>query len=178
MEHVYQPSEDSYLLNRHVERLVEGRVLDMGTGSGIQAVTAALKLEVSHVLAADINPLAIEAAKRRARDVGVIDKMGFVVTDLFENVQGVFDWIVFNPPYLPSEGDLSDSTWDGGLRGAEVIERFLEAARDHLNPGGSILLVYSSETEFKSEGHGYSWEILEEEALLFEVLYCAKISPI
>ena len=178
MEPVYQPSEDSYLLNRHVEQLMEGRVLDMGTGSGIQAVTAALKPEVSHVLAADINPLAIEAAKWRARDAGVVDKMEFVITDLFENVEGVFDWIVFNPPYLTSEGNLSDHTWDGGLKGAELIERFLKAAKDHLSPWGSILLVYSSETGIKPEGYGYSWELLEEDALFFEVLYCAKLSPI
>ncbi len=122
--------------------------------------------------------MAIEAAKRRARDAGVIDKMEFVVSNLFENVQGVFDWIIFNPPYLQSEGDLSDPTWDGGQRGAEVIERFLEGARDHLSPGGSILLVYSSETGIKPEGHGYYWEVLEEKTLFFETLYCVKLSPI
>jgi release factor glutamine methyltransferase len=178
MEPIYQPSEDSYLLNRHVKRLVEGQVLDMGTGSGIQAVTAALKSEVSHVLATDLNPSAIEAAKIRAIDAGVIDKIDFVVTDLFENVQGVFDWIVFNPPYLPSEGGLSDHTWNGGLRGDEVIERFLITARDHLTPKGSILLVFSSETGINPEGYGYSWEVLEKITLFFELLYCAKLSPI
>lgn len=178
MEPVYQPSEDSYLLSRHVERLVEGRVLDMGTGSGIQAVTAAQKSVVSYVLAADINPLAIEIAKRRARDARVIYKMEFVVSNLFENVHGAFDWIIFNPPYLQPEGNLSDYTWDGGLRGAEVIERFLEGARDHLSLEGSILLVYSSETGVKPEGYGYCWEVLEKVALFFEVLYCVKLSPV
>ena len=63
MEEVYKPGEDSYLLQRHVERLVFGNVLDMGTGSGIQAVTAAIKQEVSKVLAVDINPVALIAVE-------------------------------------------------------------------------------------------------------------------
>ncbi len=149
----------------------------MGTGSGIQAVTAAMKPVVSHVLAADINPLAIEAARARARDAGVLGKMEFVVSNLFDNVKGFFNWIVFNPPYLPSEDDLLDRTWDGGQSGAEIIERFLKDARGHLNPNGSILLVFSSETGITPEGHGYKWEVLEEAPLFFETLYCVRLSP-
>jgi hypothetical protein len=58
-----------------------------------------------------------------------------------------------------------------------VIKRFLEGARDHLSLEGSILLIYSSETGVKPEGHGYTWEILEELTLFFEVLYCVKLNP-
>jgi release factor glutamine methyltransferase len=177
MEPVYRPSEDSYLLSKCVERLVKGIVLDMGTGSGIQAVTASMKPDVSHVLAVDINPLAIEAVKLRARDMGVIDKMEFVVSDLFDNVDGVFDWIVFNPPYLPSEGGLQDRTWDGGQGGADVIGRFLDDAMTHLRPGGSILLIVSSETGIVLEKYGYKWVVEEEAPLFFETLYCLKLSP-
>jgi release factor glutamine methyltransferase len=176
MEPVYLPSEDSYLLSKCVERLVKGIVLDMGTGSGIQAVTAAMQPEVSHVLAVDINPLAIEAAKWRAWDAGVIDKMEFVVSDLFDDVEEVFDWIVFNPPYLPSEGGLQDRTWDGGQGGADVIVRFLDDAMTHLRPGGSILLIVSSETGIELEKYGYKWEVEEEAPLFFETLYCLKLS--
>ena len=66
MEEVYNPGEDSYLLQRYVERLVSGSVLDMGTGSGIQAVSAAQKDDVSRVLVVDINPAALIAAEKRA----------------------------------------------------------------------------------------------------------------
>ena len=76
MEDVYKPGEDSYLLQRHVEQLVSGRILDMGTGSGIQAVTAARKNNVSHVLAVDINPAALIEAEKRAITYGVSDKDG------------------------------------------------------------------------------------------------------
>ena len=113
---------------KHVEELVRGSVLDMGTGSGIQAVAAALKPDVEYVLAVDINPEAVEAAKERATDAGVISKMRFLVSDLFTNVKERFDWIIFNPPYLPSEGDVEDPTWAGGENGGETIERFLEEA--------------------------------------------------
>ena len=59
MGEVYRPAEDSHLLSKHVNRLVHGEVLDMGTGSGIQAITAALKQEVESVVAVDINPKAL-----------------------------------------------------------------------------------------------------------------------
>ena len=176
MDSVYRPGEDSYLLQGHVERLVSGEVLDMGTGSGIQAVTAARKAEVSRVVAVDINPRALEATRLRAVEAGILSKMEFVRSDLFEEVDGRFDWIVFNPPYLPSEAGLEDPTWAGGERGAEVTERFLAAARDHLRPEGKILLIYSSETGLVGE-HGYKWTILGEVRLFFETLYCALLSP-
>ena len=149
----------------------------MGTGSGIQAVAAAVKDVVTLVVAADINPEALEAARRRASEAGVLDKIKLLQSDLFEGVEGRFDWILFNAPYLPSEGGLDDPTWVGGERGAEVIERFLAAAHDHLSPGGSILLVYSSETGFTGDRFGYSWEVLGEKTLFFETLYCARLSP-
>ena len=175
MESIYTPAEDSYLLQRYVKRLVEGRVLDMGTGSGIQAVTAAQNFDVDRVVATDINPYAIEAAKRRAEKAGVIDKIDFVITDLFDKIEGGFDWIIFNPPYLPSNGGIFDPTWDGGRTGRETIERFLKQAKKHLILNGSILLVYSSETG-KLDQYGYQWKILEEEKLFFETLYCALLT--
>ncbi len=177
MDPVYRPSDDSYLLQGCMEKLASGTVLDMGTGSGIQAVTAAAKDNVVHVVAVDINPEALEATRRRAAEAGVLAKMTLVQSDLFEKVEGSFDWILFNAPYLPSEGGINDPTWAGGERGAEVIERFLAAAHDHLSPGGSILLVYSSETGLTGDGFGYGWEILGEKRLFFETLYCARLSP-
>ena len=86
MGRVYEPAEDSLLLLRHVEENVRGSVLDMGTGSGVQAVAAALKPEVDLVLAVDIDPGAIEVARKRATEAGVTDKIQFRVSDLFEHV--------------------------------------------------------------------------------------------
>ena len=88
MEDVYRTAEDSYLLAKHVGLLVSGNVLDMGTGSGIQAVTAALKHEVASVLAVDINPEALRVAEKRAYDAGVFRKISLLLSDLFDEVKG------------------------------------------------------------------------------------------
>ena len=162
---------------KHVEELVRGRVLDLGTGSGIQAVAASLKPDVEYVLAVDINPEAVEAAKERATHAGVISKIRFLVSDLFTNVKERFDWIIFNPPYLPTEGDIDDLTWVGGENGGKTIERFLEGAKSHLLLSGSILMIVSSETGLKKSDYGYVWSVLEEKALFFETLYCVCLSP-
>jgi release factor glutamine methyltransferase len=177
VDSVYRPGEDSYLLQDYVGMLATGRVLDMGTGSGVQAVTAAEKTSVTQVVAVDINPEALKAARSRAAEAGVLAKITLLQSDLFEKVEDNFDWILFNAPYLPSEGSLDDPTWSGGERGAEVIERFLATAHDHISPGGSILLVYSSETGLTGDSFGYDWEILGEKRLFFETLYCARLSP-
>ena len=56
---IYQPAEDSYLLQKFVRRFATGRVIDMGTGSGIQALTAIEVPSVREVVAVDINPKAV-----------------------------------------------------------------------------------------------------------------------
>jgi len=176
---VYRQAEDSTLLASHVERLVCGSVLDMGTGSGVQAVTSASKPGVEMVVAVDVNPDAIAEAKRSAAEAGVEDKVTFMVSDLFENVEGRFDWIIFNPPYLPSEGEADERSWAGGDEGDEIIDRFLSEATDHLKEEGVVLLVYSSLTGIDPEEHKeYSWEVLEELPLFFEMLYCVLLRPV
>jgi len=178
MENVYRPGEDSYLLARHVRRLVHGEVLDMGTGSGIQAVEAAVKPEVSRVVAVDVSPAAVEAAKRRAESRGVVGKIEFIRSDLFENVEGVFDWIVFNPPYLPSEGDADEASWAGGETGAETVRRFLHDAHSHLKKRGSVLMVYSGHSGLDEDDfRGYIVEKLDELSLFFETLFCVALTP-
>lgn len=178
MEDVYQPGEDSYLLARHVRRLVRGEVLDMGTGSGIQAVEAAAKPGVSRVVAVDVNPAAVEAAKRRADGRGVAGKIEFITSDLFEDMEGVFDWIVFNPPYLPGEGGADEASWSGGESGAETVRRFLHDARSHLKKCGSILMVYSDHTGLGEDDFmGYDVEKLDELHLFFETLFCVALTP-
>lgn len=178
MEEVYKPGEDSYLLQRYVEQLVTGRVLDMGTGSGIQAISAALKNDVSHVLAVDINPAALIEAEKRAITSGVSDKIDFSLSDLFESVEGIFDWILFNTPYLPSEGEADEASWAGGETGGEIIRQFLLDANDYLSSDGSILMIYSSQSGLSSDDFkGYEFELLEEIKLFFEKIYCVRLTP-
>jgi release factor glutamine methyltransferase len=178
MEEVYKPGEDSYLLQRWVEKFVTGSVLDMGTGSGIQAVTAASKKEVTHVLAVDINPAALIAAEKRAHINNVQAKIDFLHSDLFENVKGMYDWILFNTPYLPSEGDADEASWAGGETGGEIIRRFLGEAPGFLEDEGSVLMIYSSLSGLTdADFNNYCFTLLEEIGLFFEKIYCVKLSP-
>jgi release factor glutamine methyltransferase len=175
---VYRPAEDSYLLAKYVEKHVHGRVLDMGTGSGIQAVTAAKKPEVTHVTAVDLNPAALDSARKMAGEEGVVEKMEFLLSDLFENVPCCFDWILFNTPYLPNEGEADEISWAGGLKGSETIVRFLKDSTGYLSKGGSILMLYSSLSSINKEAFAeFERTLLEEKPLFFEKLYCVQLNP-
>jgi release factor glutamine methyltransferase len=180
MTRVYGPAEDSMLLLRNIEGRVYGSVLDMGTGSGIHAITAAREIRVTRVVAVDIDPEAVELTRKRAEEQGVSERIEFRVGDLFEGLEGMlFDWILFNPPYLPSDGTVDEASWSGGESGIEVIEKFLREAISHLMPSGAILMVYSSQTGLDIEAveMDYVVEVLEDFPLFFEVLYCLLLRP-
>ncbi|MBI4448359.1 methyltransferase [Candidatus Woesearchaeota archaeon] len=163
---MYEPAEDSFLLKKHVERYAKGKVLDVGTGSGILAL-AALK-KTKDVLAVDINAEAVEHAKKE----GVNAKL----SDLFSNVKGKFDLIIFNPPYLPEdeeEDKESKRITTGGKKGSEISLRFLKQAKKHLAKEGKILIVASSLTgnvEKLVKKEGYNYKLLEAKKIFFEEL--------
>jgi len=180
MTGVYKPAEDSELLLRHARLRFRGSVLDMGTGSGFLAVEAASDPRVSRVVAVDIDPDALESARDRVGAAEVTTKVEFVLSDLFEGLEDeMFDLIMFNPPYLPSEGYVDELSWSGGVAGSETVLRFLDEAEDHLNPDGEILMIYSSGSGFTLADSDvkYSATILEELPLFFERLYCVLLRP-
>jgi len=133
---VYEPAEDSELLKKYVEKLAKGTVLDMGTGSGIQAIATSKKAD--KVLAVDINPDALKVAKANSKGL----KITFKESDLFSNVKTKFDTIIFNPPYLPlDEREPIDSRFatTGGKHGYELLSKFFSQANDYLEEHGIIL---------------------------------------
>jgi len=133
---VYEPQEDSFLLQKQVMKYAKGKVLDIGTGSGIQGSTAKKNKKVTSVTYTDINPEVKKVVKNA------------IITDLFNGVKGRFNTIIFNPPYLPKdELDNEELITTGGKEGYEVIEKFLRGAKSHLEPEGIILLVFSSLTK-------------------------------
>lgn len=138
---IYEPGEDSHLLSKNLKRYVKNKsVLDMGSGSGIQAETA-LKNGASSVLAVDINPASIKLLKQK--------NIPCVKSNLFSKVKGKFDIIVFNPPYLPldsREDPESTLITSGGKAGYELTLKFLKSAKEHLTKKGTILLIVSSLT--------------------------------
>jgi release factor glutamine methyltransferase len=172
---IYQPAEDSFLLEGEVRRRArEKRVLDVGTGSGILA-KAALSSGASCVLAVDVDLEVIENLKG--------EKFEVLQSDLFENVSGKFDLIIFNPPYLPRdlrEDAESALATSGGIRGDEIIVRFLESAGEHLEDGGEILLVVSSLTPLSRirrvmKEKGFVWKVVATKKLFMEELWVWSI---
>ena len=176
-ENVYAPAEDTFLLAENL-RVYEGEfVLDMGTGCGILAVLAAEKAD--EVLAVDINPYAIRCARKNAEINGVEDKVEFLLGDLFEPIKpkGIFDLIIFNAPYLPSEIGEEKSwigkAWAGGKTGRKVIDRFISGAPNFLRRNGRIMLVQSSlsnvdESLDAFNKLGLNAKVIAETKVLFE----------
>lgn len=174
---VYGPSDDSFLLLRNVEVKPEEKFLEMGCGSGLISLHAAKA--GADVTAADINPHAVECTKRNAARNNL--KVKVVQSDLFENVEGDFDVLIFNPPYLPEETRSTswiEKSWSGGNEGSEAAIRFLEDAWKHLLPGGSIYMILSSiggfTTALKAAKPRYDSEMLEEKHMFFESIYAFR----
>ncbi|MEA2278122.1 MAG: release factor glutamine methyltransferase [Solirubrobacteraceae bacterium] len=146
---VFRPRSDSIMLARALsaEELPAGaRVLDVCTGSGVLAVTAALA--GADVTAIDASRRATVTARLNARLNGV--RVRALRGDLLEPVAGErFDLIVSNPPYVPADDPAPPArgaarAWDAGLDGRVVLDRLCRQAPDHLAPGGVLLLVHSS----------------------------------
>ncbi len=139
---LYEPSEDSFLIQKHIKEYAKGNVLEIGTGSGILAETAASCGNVQSVLAVDIQKGVIEHCKKNIKNKKII----FRQSDLFSNIKKTekFDCIIFNPPYLPTNRRAPDITLDAGKKGYELIVRFLDAVKEYLTPEGTVLLLFSS----------------------------------
>jgi len=175
---IYQPSDDSHLLEKQVKKLARNKsVLDVGSGSGIQALSA-LNAGASSVSASDIDSASILHLKKLNKKIRVIK------SDLFDNIKDKYDLIVFNPPYLPedkNEDKESALATTGGKKGDEIILRFLKQAKSHLNKNGIILLLLSSLTPRDKilsllSKNKMKHIVLSEEKLFMESLEVWKIN--
>jgi release factor glutamine methyltransferase len=179
---VYDPQEDSYLLSQQVKKYAFGKVLDMGCGSGIQGIAALGSNKVESVTFSDINHNALRRAKEASGNaIEGVKNRDIIHSDLFSNISKKFDTIIFNPPYLP-EDELDDekAITTGGMKGNELIFRFLKDSMDYLEKDGIILLIFST-LSGKKEIDGYiktldcQKETIAQQGLFMERLYVYKI---
>lgn len=171
---LYEPREDSHLLERCVEQYAFGDVLDMCTGTGIQAIAAAKNVKVTFVTAVDINPICTKFTLENAIAHGF--PITVVTGDLFKGVEGKYDTIIINPPYLPEDEKIKDIALDGGKKGYEFIERFLSETKEYLKKDGIVLLLFSSLTNKSKieeiiERESFEYKEIDRIKLPFETLY-------
>ncbi len=127
-------------------------VADICTGSGCIALAIAQERPDARVSATDISPLAITVAEENAGRLGISDRVATTEGDLLgglsDDLRGVLDVIVSNPPYIPS-ADVPDLpaevagfephlALDGGPDGLAIYRRILADAREWLRPGGLL----------------------------------------
>ncbi len=181
---MYHPKEDSLMLVEQVKKYSKGIVLDMGTGSGMQASEAASSKKVVKVYAADIDREVIDYCKENIDN----KKIKFLMSDLFQVFRAdkrfktlKFDTIIFNPPYLPDDPKVKDLALDGGKKGYELICRFFNEAEPFLKDTTRILLVFSSLTgKEKLENYllkkRFKFKELDKKHIFFEDLFVYLVS--
>jgi len=124
------------------------RILDMGCGSGVLGLSLASRRADWQVTLADVSTDALSLAKENAQALG-LDRVEFVESDLFASLQGPFDGVVANLPYVP-DGDRKtmgkeleydpDLALFSGADGLDLIRRFIPEAFARLSPGGWVAL--------------------------------------
>lgn len=114
------------------------RAVDIGAGAGPGAIELALRQPGATVYAADVNPRALALAAVNA-EVNGASKVVACESDLLDGLDGSFDLVMANPPYILDADQLTYR--DGGREhGAELSIRMVRAALDRLEPGGSLML--------------------------------------
>lgn len=178
---MYTPREDSFFLAKEIEKYLAKlpkktknvmKILDMGSGSGIQAETCIKSgVQKRNILTSDIDE----------ESTIYLKKKGFkaIHANLFSHIKGKFNLILFNPPYLPEHPKEKALDTTGGRKGYETILLFLKQAKNHLKKQGRILLLFINlskpriiKREAKKHYH------LKEKArkkLFFEELYVVEL---
>ena len=126
------------------------RILDIGTGSSVIAVTLACQLIDAEITAVDISEAALEVDKRNAQTLAPDKKINFLKSDLFENLNKTkkFDLILSNPPYITEEEYIvvppevkadPKIAITSGSDGLDIIRVILKEAPDYLAENGRIM---------------------------------------
>lgn len=126
------------------------RILDLGTGSGALALTLLAEWPGARAVATDLSEAALAVARRNAGRLGVAERVEFLVSDWFEAVEGRFDLVICNPPYIaaaelaalaPEVRDWEPlAALSPGGDGLGAYRAIAAGLGGHLAPGGAALL--------------------------------------
>jgi release factor glutamine methyltransferase len=127
----------------------ESRIVDVGTGSGVIAFSLAAKFPDAKVLAVDVSDTALALAQENAARLNLSAQVQFMKSRLLENVDGAFDLIVANLPYISTQDrhTLSrevlhdpEMALFAGERGDELVRELIDQAPTRLRPGAILAL--------------------------------------
>lgn len=143
---------------KHIKH--HSKVLDLCTGSGYIGLTIKQKTK-AYVVCSDIDKEAIEQTKENA----LLNRLDvhIVHSDLFKNIEGKFDVIVSNPPYIPSKNKLDKSVLEhephhalfAGEDGNDIYKRIIKEAPKFLNHGGYLILEISEDNTHYLKSHDF-----------------------
>ena len=138
-----------WLISHFKPELAIPRMIDVGTGSGVIALTLAAAFPNAEVTGVDISEDALMLARENAEELGLANRVRFLKTNLLESVQPLFDLVVANLPYLSTEHrqELSREVLHdpevalfAGARGDELMRQLIEQATSTLRPGGTLAM--------------------------------------
>jgi len=127
----------------------QSKILDVGTGSGVIALTLAKKFPEAQIFAVDVSEDALALARENAARLGLSGRVQFRKSDLLENLDERFDLIVANLPYIATQDrhTLSREVLHdpevalfAGVHGDELVRELIEQAAPRLRPGGMLAL--------------------------------------
>ena len=127
----------------------ESRIVDVGTGSGVIAITLAAKFPEAKILAVDVSDDALALAQENAALLNLRDRVQLLKSCLLGNVEGAFDLIVANLPYISTHDRRTLSrevlhdpevALFAGKRGDELVRELIDQAPTRLRPGGLLAL--------------------------------------
>ena len=137
------------LITHFKSEIADSRMIDVGTGSGIIALTLAAEFPKAEIVGADISEDALILARENAERLGLTDRVHFLQSNLLESVQTHFNLIVANLPYVSTEDrhNLSREVLHdpevalfAGARGDELVRQLIGQASSWLRPGGMLAM--------------------------------------
>jgi release factor glutamine methyltransferase len=146
------PRPETEQLVELIESKIENRkskIVDVGTGSGVIALSLAAKFPAAEIVAVDISDDALALARENAERLALADRVRFLKSHLLENVEGAFDLIIANLPYISTQerNTLSREVLHdpavavfAGARGDELVRELIGQAPSRLRPGGMLAL--------------------------------------
>jgi release factor glutamine methyltransferase len=157
--HVFLCDKRAMVPRPETEELVEilkaeiqnpkSKMVDVGTGSGVIALSLAANFPEAQIVAVDVSHEALSLARENAARLTLGDRVQFLKRDLLENIEGKFDLIVANLPYISAQerNTLSREVLHdpevalfAGERGDEVLRELIVQAPSRLRPGGLLAL--------------------------------------